>query len=224
VPSPGLEVLRIINEPDGGRWPTARRRARTRPSSSSTSAAARSTCRVSRSATAVRGQSTSGDSKLGGDTGQNDHRRWSSLQDTEGVDLSTDQDGHPDSRGRREGQIERLGPGDPDQPAVHHGHVAGPQAPRREADAGPVQRADRRPRRAGARAVRQAIADSGLSSPTSTTWSSSAVTRSRRSRTWSSPDRQEAHKGVNPDEVVAIRAAVQAGVLRVRSRTSCCST
>ena len=35
---------------------------------------------------------------------------------------------------------------------------------------------------------------------------------------------KEPHKGVNPDEVVAIGAAIQAGVLRATSRTCCCST
>ena len=35
---------------------------------------------------------------------------------------------------------------------------------------------------------------------------------------------KEPHKGVNPDEVVAIGAAIQAGVLRAKSRTCCFST
>ena len=35
---------------------------------------------------------------------------------------------------------------------------------------------------------------------------------------------KEPHKGVNPDEVVAAGAAVQAGILAARSRTSCSST
>jgi molecular chaperone DnaK len=35
---------------------------------------------------------------------------------------------------------------------------------------------------------------------------------------------KEPHKGVNPDEVVAIGAAIQAGVLAARSRTSSCWT
>ena len=35
---------------------------------------------------------------------------------------------------------------------------------------------------------------------------------------------KEPHKGVNPDEVVAIGAAAQGGVLRGRSRTFCCWT
>jgi hypothetical protein len=35
---------------------------------------------------------------------------------------------------------------------------------------------------------------------------------------------REPHKGVNPDEVVAVGAAIQAGVLAATSRMSCCST
>jgi molecular chaperone DnaK (HSP70) len=35
---------------------------------------------------------------------------------------------------------------------------------------------------------------------------------------------KEPHKGINPDEVVAIGAAIQAGVLAAKSRTFCCST
>ena len=34
---------------------------------------------------------------------------------------------------------------------------------------------------------------------------------------------KEPHKGVNPDEVVAVGAAIQAGVLRARSRMCSCS-
>ena len=35
---------------------------------------------------------------------------------------------------------------------------------------------------------------------------------------------REPHKGVNPDEVVALGAAIQAGFSRATSRTCCCST
>ena len=59
------------------------------------------------------------------------------------------QDGHaaPEGGGR-EGQdraVDRAG--HPDQPALHHRDVRGAEAPRPEADAGQVQRADRRPGR-----------------------------------------------------------------------------
>ena len=35
---------------------------------------------------------------------------------------------------------------------------------------------------------------------------------------------KEPNKGVNPDEVVAVGACLQAACSRARSRTSCCST
>jgi molecular chaperone DnaK len=35
---------------------------------------------------------------------------------------------------------------------------------------------------------------------------------------------KEPHKGVNPDEVVAMGAAIQAACCRATSRTCCCST
>ena len=65
----GLEVLRIINEPTAAALAYGLdKRAPTRPSWCSTSAAARSTCRCSRSATGVfEVKATHGDTQLGGD-------------------------------------------------------------------------------------------------------------------------------------------------------------
>ena len=92
-------------------------------------------------------KSTSGDTQLGGDDWDQKIIDWlvKSFKDTEGVDLSTDKMATAAPQGGgREGQDRAvLGPGDPDQPALHHRHLRGPQAPRRQADPGQVQRADR---------------------------------------------------------------------------------
>ena len=59
------------------------------------------------------------------------------------------QDGHaaPEGGGREGQDRAVLRAGHADQPALHHRHVRGPQAPRPQADAGQVQRAHRRPGR-----------------------------------------------------------------------------
>ena len=100
------------------------------------------------------------------------------------------QDGHPASAGGgREGQDRAvLGAGDPDQPAVHHRHVRGPQAPRRQADPGHSSTSS--PPTWSSRARVPSTRPSptrGCPSPTSTTWSW-WVGRpgSPRSRSWSS--------------------------------------
>ena len=103
-------------------------------------------------------KSTSGNTKLGGDDWDDKVIEWlvTEFKDTEGVDLSQRQDGHAAPQGGgREGQDRAvLGAGHPDQPALHHRHLRGPQAPRPQADAGEVQRAHRRPGGGVPRAVR----------------------------------------------------------------------
>ena len=85
-------------------------------------------------------KSTSGDSQLGGDDWDQKIIDWlvKTFKDTEGVDLSTDKMATQRLQEAAEkAKIELSSrPGDPDQPALHHGHVRGPQAPRREADPG----------------------------------------------------------------------------------------
>ncbi len=96
-------------------------------------------------------KSTSGNTHLGGDDWDQRVIDWlvTEFKNTEGVDLSADKMAAPAPEGSgREGQDRAvLGPGDPDQPAVHHRHRRRPQAPRPEAHAGQVQRAHRRSRR-----------------------------------------------------------------------------
>ena len=90
------------------------------------------------------------------------------------------QDGHaaPEGGGREGEDRALLGAGDPDQPALHHRDVRGPQAPRPEADAGQVQRAHVRPgRRSAAAPSTRPSRTPGSRPPTSTTSSSSAARR-----------------------------------------------
>ena len=137
-------------------------------------------------------KSTSGNTKLGGDDWDDKVMDWlvKTFKDTEGVDLVHRQDGPAAAEGSgREGQdraVQRAG--DPDQPALHHRHQRGPQAPRPQADAGQVQRADGRPGRRPARArSRRPSRTPASRPPTSTTWSwSVGPPGSRPSRTWCS--------------------------------------
>ena len=96
-------------------------------------------------------KSTSGNTHLGGDDWDQRVIDWlvTEFKNTEGVDLSADKMALQRLKEAAEkAKIElSVGAGDPDQPAVHHRHLRGPQAPRPEAHAGQVQRAHRRPRR-----------------------------------------------------------------------------
>ena len=104
-----------------------------------------------------------------------------------------------------------------DQPAVRHGGRERPEAP--EPDAHPRQAgaARGRPGRQTVGPCQQALSGRGPVEPgRSTRWCSSAARRACR---WCSEKvkrlfGKEPHKGVNPDEVVAIGAAIQAGVLQ----------
>ena len=166
-------------------------------------------------------KSTAGNTKLGGDDWDDKVMQWlvTEFKNTEGVDLSADKMAHAAPEGgRREGQDRAVhGPGDPDQPAVHH----------------------RDRRRARSTSTSSSRARSSTSSR-ATSSSSAAGRSSRRSRTpGSAVDKidhvilvggstripaiqdlvhslsgKDPHKGVNPDEVVAVGAAVQAGVLK----------
>ena len=118
---------------------------------------------------------------------------------------------------RREGQDRAVDrDADRDQPAVHHRRRQRPQAPADEPDARQAGAADRRPDRAHHRAVppragrRQAASRQNIDEVVLVGGMTRmpAVQEAVRKFFGSEP-----HKGVNPDEVVAIGAAIQAGVL-----------
>ena len=137
-------------------------------------------------------KSTAGNSKLGGDDWDQRIIDWlvKTFKDTEGVDLSTDKMATQRLQEAAEkAKIElSSAAGDPDQPALHHRHLRGPEAPRRQADPGQVQRAHRRSGRGRARAPSTRPSPTrGCPSPTSTTWCWWAVPpASPPCRSWSS--------------------------------------
>ena len=104
-------------------------------------------------------KSTSGNTKLGGDDWDDKVIEWlvTEFKNTEGVDLSQDKMAMQRLKEAAEKAKIELSTraGHADQPALHHRHVRGPQAPRPQADAGEVQRAHRRPGRGVPRAVRR---------------------------------------------------------------------
>ena len=83
-------------------------------------------------------KSTSGNTQLGGDDWDDKVMDWlvKTFKDTEGVDLANDKMALQRLKEAAEKAKIELSerPGDPDQPAVHHRHLRGSQAPRREAD------------------------------------------------------------------------------------------
>ncbi|CAM5232250.1 Chaperone protein DnaK OS=Streptomyces violarus OX=67380 GN=dnaK PE=2 SV=1 [Streptomyces violarus] len=122
------------------------------------------------------------------------------------------------ARGRREGEDRAVQfHRDDDQPALHHGLRRGAAAPRREADPGPVPGAHRGP----ARPLQGALPPGGPGRRCEALGGRPRDPR-RRLHTDARGDRpgqgthrrKEPHKGVNPDEVVALGAALQAGVMR----------
>ena len=147
--SPGSRCCGSSTSRRRPRSPTAWTRRARRPSSSSTSAAAPSTCRSSTSATAwSRCASTSGDGHLGGDDFDKRIVDWlaDEFKTDQGIDLRND----PQAlqrlyEARRAGQGRALEHDpDADQPAVRHRRRVRAQAPQHDAHAGEVRAA--RPR------------------------------------------------------------------------------
>ena len=165
-------------------------------------------------------KATNGDTHLGGDNLDQRIIDWiiDEFKKDEGIDLSQGPDGAPAPEGSggegQDGALHRDG--DRHQPAVHHRRRHRAEAPGDEADALEV------------RAARRGPAAEDASARPSRRWRTRASTRARSTRSCSSAARRasracrqivkelfgkEPHKGVNPDEVVAVGAAIQAGVL-----------
>ena len=164
-------------------------------------------------------KATNGDTHLGGDNLDQRIIDWiiGEFKKTEGIDLGKDRMALQRLKEvGGEGEDGALhGDGDRHQPAVHHRRRDRSQAPADEADAGEVRAARRR-----------SAAEDGRADQAGARRRRRRSVEDRRGRAGrridahpeSADDRQgavrrEPHKGVNPDEVVAIGAAVQAGVL-----------
>ena len=137
-------------------------------------------------------KSTSGNTHLGGDDWDQRVIDWlvKTFKDTEGVDLSNDK--MATQRLKEAAEKAKIELSSVQETQINlpfiTATVRGPQAPRRQADPGQVQRADRRPGRARARAPSSRPSPTpGCPSPRSTTWSWSAARPAcRPSRSWSS--------------------------------------
>ena len=119
-------------------------------------------------------KSTSGNTHLGGDDWDQRVIDWlvTEFKNTEGVDLSVDKMALQRLKEAAEkAKIELSSVQEThDQPALHHRHRRGPQAPRPQAHAGQVQRAHRRPGRRLQGPVRAGHhRRRAVASPTSTT-------------------------------------------------------
>ena len=165
-------------------------------------------------------KATNGDTHLGGDNLDQRVIDWivARVQEERRHRPEQGPDGAPAPEGGggegQDGALHRDG--DRHQPAVHHGGPDRAQAPVDEADAGEVRVARRGSAAEDRGPVKQALADAGVDPSKRSTRSCWSAAR-RASRACRQIVKElfgkEPHKGVNPDEVVAIGAAVQAGVL-----------
>ena len=166
-------------------------------------------------------KSTNGDNHLGGDNFDKAIVDWmtAEFKKDQGIDLAADKMALQRLyEAAEKAKIELVvDDDDADQPAVHHRHGRGPEAPRPAADAGEADRADRATlleRTVGP--TKQALADAGLDA----SGIDHVVLVGGMTRMPAVQEKvkellgKEPHKGVNPDEVVAVGAAIQGGVLK----------
>jgi molecular chaperone DnaK len=167
-------------------------------------------------------KSTAGDSQLGGDDWDQVLIDWmvTTFKNDHGVDLSNDQDGPPAPQGGRgEGQDRAvLLAGDLDQPAVPDRDRRRPAALRADPDPGEVQRADQatcstKLKGPFQRAIKDAGGDPRDIDHVILVGGSTRIP-AVQDLVKELTGGKEPHKGVNPDEVVAVGAALQAGVLK----------
>ena len=165
-------------------------------------------------------KSTNGDTHLGGDNLDQRVIDWiaAEFKKSDGIDLTQGPHGAAAAEGSggegEDGAV--VGDGNRHQPAVHHRRCERPEASVDEADAREVRAARRRsaaahgrPDQAGAQrrraSTRSKIDEVVLVGGSTRIPRVQAIVKELFGK--------EPHKGVNPDEVVAVGAAIQAGVL-----------
>ena len=165
-------------------------------------------------------KSTNGDTHLGGDNLDQRVIEWiiGEFKKSDGIDLGKDRMALQRLQGSgREGQDGAVdGDGDGHQPAVHHRRCERAQAPGDEADARQVRVAGRGSAAADGRADQAGAGRRGhrrRSKIDEVVLVGGSTRIPRVQQIVKELFGKEPHKGVNPDEVVAIGAAVQAGVL-----------
>ena len=163
-------------------------------------------------------KATSGNNHLGGDDFDAKVVEWmvAEFKKAEGIDLSKDKMATQrlveaaEKAKRALFDHEHL-----DQPAVHHSRPERSEAPGPDAHAGAVQQPDRRPRRGDGRACQAGDGGRGVAERAGRSghpgWRLNA--HSGGQEQVKEITGKEPHKGINPDEVVAVGAAIQAGVL-----------
>ncbi len=165
-------------------------------------------------------KSTAGDNHLGGDNFDKAVVDWmaAEFKKDQGIDLAAGQDGAPAPlRGCGEGEDRAVvHDDDADQPALHHGDADGPKHLDLQLTRAKLEEitADLLERTVGP--TKQALTDAGLDSSKI----DHVVLVGGMTRMPAVQEKvkeligKEPHKGVNPDEVVAVGAALQAGVLK----------
>ena len=166
-------------------------------------------------------KSTAGNTHLGGDDWDQRVIDWmvAEFKNAHGVDLANDKMAVAAAQGsRREGEDRALqSPGDVDQPAVHHRDERRPVAPGAHAHACALPGADALTCSQACKGpFEQAIRDAGLdkSKIDHVILVGGSTRMPAVSDLVHEMTGQDAHKGVNPDEAVALGASIQAGVLK----------
>ena len=176
-------------------------------------------------------KSTNGDTHLGGDNLDQRIIEWiiAEFKKSDGIDLSKDRmalQRLKEAAEKAKMELSTVMETDINLPFITADDDR-PEAPADEADAGEVRAARRRPAAEDASGRRrQALADAGVdpSKIDEVVLVGGSTRIPKVQQIVKELFGKEPHKGVNPDEVVAIGAAIRPACSPAKSRTCCCST